>query len=66
MGAMLGELVGATCGLGYQLSQAQGLLDTDRVFSIVILTGVVAAVILFLADRLERSLLKWRPQAQMN
>ena len=66
VGAMIGEFVGATSGLGYQLTQAQGLLDTDRVFSIVILTGVVAAVILFLADRLERSLLKWRPQAQMN
>jgi NitT/TauT family transport system permease protein len=66
VGAMIGEFVGATSGLGYQLTQAQGLLDTDRVFSIVILTGVVAAVILFVADRLERSLLKWRPQAQMN
>lgn len=66
VGAMIGEFVGATSGLGYQLTQAQGLLDTDRVFSIVVLTGVVAAVILFLADRLERSLLKWRPQAQMN
>ncbi len=48
-------------GLGYQHTQAQGLLDTDRV-SIAILTGVVAGVILFLDDRLERSLLKWRPQ----
>jgi NitT/TauT family transport system permease protein len=66
VGAMIGEFVGATSGLGYQLTQAQGLLDTDRVFSIVILTGVVAAVVLFLADRLERSLLKWRPQAQMS
>lgn len=66
VGAMIGEFVGATSGLGYQLTQAQGLLDTDRVFSIVILTGVVAAVVLFLADKLEKSVLKWRPQAQMS
>ena len=66
VGAMIGEFVGATSGLGYQLTQAQGLLDTDRVFSIVVLTGVVASIILFLADRLERSLLKWRPQAHMS
>ena len=65
VGAMIGEFVGATSGLGYQLTQAQGLLDTDRVYAIVILTGLVAAVVLFIADRLERSLLKWRPQAQM-
>ncbi|MGH3383119.1 MAG: ABC transporter permease [Nocardioidaceae bacterium] len=65
VGAMIGEFVGATSGLGFQLTQAQGLLDTDRVFSIVLLTGVVAAAVLFVADRLERALLKWRPQARV-
>jgi NitT/TauT family transport system permease protein len=65
VGAIIGEFVGATSGLGYQLARAQGLLDTDRVFLIVMLTGIVAAVILFVADRLEKRLLKWRPQATM-
>jgi NitT/TauT family transport system permease protein len=66
VGAMIGEFVGATSGLGFQLTQAQGLLNTDRVFSIVILTGVIAALVLFVADKLEKRLLKWRPQAQMS
>lgn len=65
VGAIIGEFVGATSGLGYQLARAQGLLNTDRVFSIVVLTGVVAAVILFVAGRLEKALLKWRPQASV-
>ncbi|HWJ65269.1 MAG TPA: ABC transporter permease [Nocardioides sp.] len=63
VGAIIGEFVGATSGLGYQLAQAQGLLNTDRVFSIVVLTGVVATVILFAAGRVEKAVLKWRPEA---
>jgi len=65
IGAILGEFVGATSGLGYQLTQAQGLLDTDRVFSIVVVTGVLAAIVLWLAQRLENAVLKWRPQVQL-
>jgi NitT/TauT family transport system permease protein len=65
IGAILGEFVGATSGLGYQLTQAQGLLDTDRVFSIVVVTGLLAAVVLWLAQRLENAVLKWRPQVQL-
>jgi NitT/TauT family transport system permease protein len=65
IGAILGEFVGATSGLGYQLTQAQGLLDTDRVFSIVVVTGVMAAIVLWLAQQLENRVLKWRPQVQL-
>jgi NitT/TauT family transport system permease protein len=65
VGAIVGEFVGATSGLGFQLTQAQGLLDTDRVFSIVVLTGIIASIVLYLADRLERVVLKWRPQVQV-
>jgi ABC-type nitrate/sulfonate/bicarbonate transport system permease component len=57
--------VGATAGLGYQLVLAQGLLDTDRVFSVLALTGVLAASGLAAAERLESALLKWRPVAQL-
>lgn len=66
VGAIVGEFVGSTSGLGYELTQAQGLLDTDRVFAIVILTGIVASIVLFLADRAEARLLKWRPQVNIS
>jgi NitT/TauT family transport system permease protein len=62
IGAIVGEFVGSTSGLGYQLTQAQGLLDTDRVFSIVVVTGVLAGVVLWLAQVVENAVLKWRPQ----
>ena len=65
VGAIVGEFVGATSGLGFQLTTAQGLLDTDRVYSIVVLTGIIASIVLYLADRTERAVLKWRPQVQV-
>jgi NitT/TauT family transport system permease protein len=65
IGAIVGEFVGATSGLGYQLTKAQGLLDTDRVFSIVVVTGVVAGLVLYLAQRVENAVVKWRPETRL-
>jgi NitT/TauT family transport system permease protein len=65
IGAIIGEFVGATEGLGYQLTAAQGLLQTDRVFSVFILVGALAAVLLWLAYRVEEAVVRWRPKAQL-
>jgi NitT/TauT family transport system permease protein len=64
IGAIVGEFVGSTRGLGYQLTTAQGLLDTDRVFSVFVLTGALAAVLLAFAQQVERLVLKWRPTSE--
>jgi sulfonate transport system permease protein len=61
IGAIIGEFIGATAGLGYQLVTAEGLLQTDRVFSALVLVGVVAASLTSGARILEDRLLKWRP-----
>jgi NitT/TauT family transport system permease protein len=65
IGAIVGEFVGSTRGLGYQLTTAQGLLDTDRVFSVFVLTGALAALLLALAYRVEATVLSWRPTATL-
>jgi NitT/TauT family transport system permease protein len=61
IGAIIGEFVGATAGLGYQLITAEGLLQTDRVYSALILVGVIAVLLTSLAKIAENRLLKWRP-----
>jgi len=61
IGAIIGEFVGATAGIGYQLIAAEGLLQTDRVYSALILVGVIAALLTTLAKMLENRILKWRP-----
>ena len=61
IGAIIGEFVGATAGLGYQLITAEGLLQTDRVYSALFLVGIIAVLLTSLAKMLENRVLKWRP-----
>jgi NitT/TauT family transport system permease protein len=61
IGAIIGEFVGATAGIGYQLIAAEGLLQTDRVYSALFLVGLIAVVLTSLAKMLENRVLKWRP-----
>lgn len=60
-GAVVGEFVGSTSGLGYRMLLAAGLLHTERVFSIMLLLMIVAVSLVEMARRVERYLLRWRP-----
>jgi NitT/TauT family transport system permease protein len=64
-GAVVGEFVGSTSGLGYRMAIASGLLNTPRVFGILLLLAVVGVVLVEVAKRLELRLLRWRPTAQL-
>ncbi len=60
-GAVVGEFVGSTSGLGYRMLLAAGLLRTERVFAIMLLLMVVGVSLVELSRRAERYLLRWRP-----
>lgn len=60
-GAVVGEFVGATAGLGYRMVIAAGLLDTERVYAILLLLMLVAVTLVEVAKRIEARLLRWRP-----
>ncbi|MDR7481114.1 MAG: ABC transporter permease [Armatimonadota bacterium] len=62
-GAVVGEFVGATGGLGYRMLLAAGLLHTERVFAIMIFLMVVAVALVELSRRVEVYMLRWRPGA---
>ncbi len=62
-GAVVGEFVGASSGLGYRLNIAAGLLDMDRVYAILLLLMVIAVSLVEIAKRVEARLLRWRPSA---
>lgn len=63
VGAVVGEYIGAARGIGYVVAQAQGVFDTTGVFAGLILTSVVVLGIDLAIERLERYLLRWRPEA---
>lgn len=65
-GAVVGEFVGSTRGLGYRMLLAAGTLHTERVFAIMIILMIVGSSLVEISRRVERYLLRWRPpQAQM-
>lgn len=65
-GAVVGEFVGSTRGLGYRMLLAAGVLHTERVFAIMLILMVVGVSLVGISQRVERYLLRWRPPlAQM-
>ena len=65
-GAVVGEFVGSTSGLGYRMSIASGVLNTPRVFAILLLLAVVGTLLVEAAKHVERRLLRWRPSTDIH
>ena len=59
VGAIVGEFVAGSRGIGFQILVAQGQFDTVRVFVSLLLLGVVGTILFFLVDYTERLSLPW-------
>lgn len=59
VGAIVGEFVAGSKGLGFQILTAQGQFDTVRVFVSLVLLGIAGTLLFFLVDYVERMLLPW-------
>jgi NitT/TauT family transport system permease protein len=59
-GALVGEFVAATHGLGYLLSFAQSTYNAALMFALIFLILVVVLLIFGVAGRLEKYLLRWQ------
>lgn len=60
VGAVVGEYLGSTGGLGYVISHAEGTFDTTGVFAGMAILGLVVVVASIGVTRLERWLLRWK------
>lgn len=62
---VVGEYLGASKGIGYLIAQAEGVFDTTGIFAGM--TVLAAGVVLIGAavSRLERRLLRWKPQQNL-
>jgi NitT/TauT family transport system permease protein len=61
IGAIVGEFLGATSGLGVLIKQAEGTFDANGVWAAMVIMAVVALAAEWLITRLENRLLRWRP-----
>jgi putative hydroxymethylpyrimidine transport system permease protein len=62
IGAIIGEWVGASAGLGYVMMNANARVQTDVMFAALFLLAVVAILLWVIVDRLLKRLLFWAPE----
>ncbi len=61
IGAIVGEYMGASAGLGWVISSATSFFNVDRVMSCIFILFVVGIVFNAILKQIEKLLLKWRP-----
>ncbi len=62
-GAVVGELVGASAGLGWYITNSLNVIDMTGAVTALIVMAVVAMLMYYAVLLIERRLLVWRPQA---
>jgi putative hydroxymethylpyrimidine transport system permease protein len=63
IGALFGEWVGASSGLGYAMLHANGRAQTDVVFAALILLAAMSVLIRATVDLLTRNVTPWAPES---
>ncbi len=63
VGAVVGEYLGSSRGVGYLILQAEGAFDINTVMAGILVLTVFALLLDALVGRVERRLMKWQPRA---
>lgn len=62
IGAIVGEWVGSSAGLGYLMLQASARLWVDQMFAALTVLAFCSVTLYFTTDRLLRRLIPWQPE----
>ncbi len=62
IGAVVGEWVGSSTGLGYLMLHANARMQVDLMFAALLVLSVMAVSLYFLIDRLLRRLMPWQSE----
>lgn len=63
VGAVVGEYLGSSQGVGYLILQAEGTFDINTVMAGIVVLTAFALALDALVGRIERHLIKWQPKA---
>ncbi|NUZ04282.1 ABC transporter permease [Piscinibacter koreensis] len=63
VGAVVGEYLGSSRGVGYLILQAEGAFDINTVMAGILVLTLFALILDAAVGRLERRLMKWQPAA---
>ena len=62
IGAVIGEWVGSSAGLGHLMLNANARMQVDLVFAALLILALMAVTLYFAVDRLGRRLTRWQPE----
>ncbi len=62
IGAVVGEWVGASAGLGHVMLQAKARVETERMFAALLVLAVIGVALYFLVDWLLRRAIPWQTE----
>jgi NitT/TauT family transport system permease protein len=60
IGAIVGEFVGASKGIGYLLAAYAFQLRIDRVYALIFVLAAIGAILYFIVEKVNRKLIFWR------
>jgi NitT/TauT family transport system permease protein len=63
VGAVVGEYLGSSRGVGYLILQAEGAFDINTVMAGILVLTAFALVLDAAVGRIERRLMKWQPRS---
>jgi NitT/TauT family transport system permease protein len=63
VGAVVGEYLGSSQGVGYLILQAEGMFDINTVMAGILVLTTFALVLDAAVGRIEKRLMKWQPKA---
>lgn len=66
IGAIVGEYMGASAGFGWMVAYATSYFNIKRVMSCVIILLLVGLALNYILDKVEKLLLKWRPDITLS
>lgn len=66
VGAIIGEFIASSRGLGYIILVAQGEFNTPRIFAAIVVLAVIGTLLFFIIDLLERAILPWHVSRRRN
>ena len=61
LGAVVGEFVGASRGLGYRMIVATGVLDTHLAFGVLLWMGLLGSLAVLVGSVVEEKMSRWKP-----
>lgn len=59
IGAIVGEFVSASAGLGFVIDSAQPTFDTTRIFAAILLLAVVGTILFYIVELAEKAFIPW-------